>query len=244
MFQQPRRKGGFTAFVLMLTMALALALGLAGCAKEPADKGAVPLSFREVTSEQKIERTAEPNDPSDIVLEAEAAGGSILVYRKQGDLEYLYGQYRTDSARYELGIVSGAFFPLDSGVLSITSLTLNGYSVVRINGAVGANAPLHNYYRLDNGEILPFLLVDTGHAAEIDLDGDGMEEIVASHGLPMQAYVYSFKDGRFKWADVNEALGATHVILNADNRFEVQAEQGSSEHSRYVYRNGSLIEGR
>ncbi|MFC5531206.1 hypothetical protein [Cohnella yongneupensis] len=257
--------------VWLVGMALTIALGLTGCSgkETPSTAASLPpaatlpaessptasptpaiavnvkaeavLSFANVASEQRVERMSGGEDSADILLEKPVDGGTIIAYAKPKDAENVYAQYRTEAARYELGVVGGLSPKMDDEQLSVTTLELYGRSLVRINGVFGANAPVQNYYALeDDGGIAPFLRVDTGHAQEIDLDGDGTTEIISTYGLPTQTYVYAYEDNRFKMADVNAALGALAVYLGNNGGFEANYELGSAVAAHYDYTKGML----
>lgn len=254
-----------------LASAAVLAAALAGCVNEGADGAtavsappssvrpaeseapsatAVPftapteatLAFVPVTSKQVADKRPLGQAPAATVLERDVPGGKLVVYAKPGDEENAYAQFRTADASYELGAVGG--LPRgesDLELLSATPLELYGRQLVRIDGVFGADAPVRNYFALEGGAIEPFLLVDTGHAEEVDLDGDGVPEIVATGGLPMFAYVYRYKDGRFEMADVNAALGAQAVVWDGnENLFKAQLAAGETRHANYRYTQGKL----
>lgn len=146
--------------------------------------------------------------------------GEIIIFSKQDDNEFIYGAYETKDTLYELGVVGGLSSQLDDELLSIKEIKLFNKSLIRIKGVFGANAPVQNYFSIEDGKAVPFLRVETGHATEVDLDDDGTEEIISSHGTPISTYIYKWEDGEFSISNVNEALGATSVYLNEEKQFE------------------------
>lgn len=165
--------------------------------------------------------------------------GKIIIFSKRDDNEHIYGAYKTKNTFYELGVVGGLSSQMDDELLSIKELLLFNKSLIRIKGVFGANAPVQNYLSMEDGKIIPFLRVETGHATEIDLDGDGTVEIVSSHGTPNQSYIYKWSDGKFTVTNVNEALGATSVNLNDEKQFEAFFNKNDTN-NLYEYNSGVL----
>ncbi|MCI3922589.1 hypothetical protein MO973_20365 [Paenibacillus sp. TRM 82003] len=231
----------------MITACLIVPVG--GCSREstqePPPPSAAPpaaLSFSAVNNEQKV-ALAEPIDYDDVVLERPVWDGRVVVYARPDDPERLYADFLASGTRYELGVV-GDKVPQAQGddeLLSVDTLTGFGRTLVRIKGILGANAPIQNYFIVENGAAAPFLRVDTGHAREIDLDGDGASEIVSTHGTPMRTYLYRFDDGGFAVADVNAALGADSVHLNESASGVFLASRiGADEQRAYRFEAGRL----
>lgn len=99
---------------------------------------------------------------------------------------------------------------------------------------------MQNYFAWEGEAVIPFLKIDTGHAKEVDLDGDGTIEIVATHGTPMASSIYKRENNEFFSSSVNEALDVESAWLLADNRFEVQEKVGAAA-EWYRYRSGEWI---
>jgi hypothetical protein len=206
--------------LIATVLAFMLCSGCSNAAKdtllEPADP--ITLQFIPVEDVQEIHEVRQIAE-EEIVREQVVSEGTIILYTKQGDSDYLYGAYKTKDAIFELGVVSGWFDNVDE-FLSIDELNLFDTRLVRIKGIFGANAPVQNYYSIEHGKINTFLCIDTGHALEVDLDGNGTVEIISSHGAAIQTYIYRWENDQFTIADVNEALGATSVYLNPDEQLE------------------------
>jgi hypothetical protein len=198
------------------------------------------LSFQLVNPEQQIQLITSIEN-ANIIKEQSVTGGAIIIYSKNDDNEFIFGAYQTNEGTlYDLGAVGGMSPQLDDELLSIKELSLFNKSLVRIKGVFGANAPIQNYYSIEDGRLIPFLRVDTGHAEELDLDGDGTVEIVSSHGTPIHTYIYKWADGKFSVVNVNESLNAVSVFLDEDNSFNVQLEIGSNLIKQYEYKSGIL----
>lgn len=198
----------------------------------------IALTFQSIHNDQVIQEVSQTGEGK-IIKKQEVQFGEVTIIAKPNDNENLYGVYQTKGILYDLGVVGGQHSPLDDELLSIKELTLFNQSILRINGVFGANASVQNYYVIGNGKVAPFLLVDTGHAVEVDLDGDGMIEIVSTHGTPSSAYIYKWSDGKFAVANVNDVLGATSVYLNDNKQFEAFFETNNTN-TLFEYESGVM----
>lgn len=192
----------------------------------------IPLRRVEVINDQKV-AIIDNLSGAVILKEKRVAGGKVTLYTKREDDENIYGLFQTDDTQYDLGIVGGQNPALDDEILSVTELPLFNKILIRIKGLFGANAPVQNYFLNDDGIIKPFLRIDTGHAIEVDLDADGHVEIVATHGMPNQTYIYEWREGKFLLTDVNEMLAATSVFYNDDNKM-FEAYYGESDTTEFL----------
>ncbi|MEX1031379.1 MAG: hypothetical protein WDZ91_15250 [Paenibacillaceae bacterium] len=196
----------------------------------------IPLTFQSVSNEQKIQEVSQIED-AEIVKEQELLAGKIIIFSKQDDNEHIYGAFKTVNALYDLGVVGAQIYHES---LSIIELNLFNKSLIRINGSFGANAPVQNYFSIEDEKITPVLRVETGQTVELDLDGDGSVEIVSSHGTPMTTYIYEWEDGEFSVSNVNESLNAISINLTDDKKFNVQYKVGSNTTKLFEYKMGKL----
>lgn len=198
----------------------------------------VELIFDSVNNDQKIEKI-DSLDSTKIVKEQTVSGGAVVIYSRQDDNENIYGAFKTTDAMYSLEVVGGMPAQLDDELLSIKELRLFNKTIIRIKGVFGANAPVQNYFTVESGHIHPFLRIDTGHATELDPDGNGSVEIVASHGTPMETYIYKWEDEKFSVANVNQSLKAISVHLDEEKRFNAFFEEGNTS-KQFAYESGLL----
>ncbi|MGO4698034.1 hypothetical protein AB4Z50_27500 [Paenibacillus sp. 2TAB26] len=163
----------------------------------------MPLAYEyeKVENAQKVAKV-DHIQMEQLIKEQNINDGKISIYSKSGDAEQVYGAFESEAGLYELGAVGGMHSQNNDELLSIKELELYGKSLIRIDGVFGANAPIHNYFEMKDGKPIPFLLVDTGHAEEVDVDGDAIEEVVSKHGLPLLTFVYKWEDGAFKVGEV------------------------------------------
>lgn len=200
------------------------------------EKQSVALTYKPVTNTQKIRKVSQINS-KEIVQELQTSVGKIMIYNKKDDDKNHYGAFVNQNKTYDLGVVSGRH----PDNINIHELKLYNNSLVRIDGVFGANAPVQNYFEIEDGKIKPFLKVTTGHVKEVDLEGDGKSEIVSLHGSPMLAHIYKWDNGAFKVANINEALGALHVSHTEENLFRVLFN-GSKELVMYQYKTPGVLE--
>ncbi|WP_309120009.1 hypothetical protein [Paenibacillus sp.] len=197
--------------------AAGLLLTVVACAENeasPIENAPIPLSFQTIESSDIGLPAPRPGEWEETILERPIEGGTAYVYAIADDSEHLYGAIAFDGEERARGVgpVGGPQPAYDDELLSIAEISLAGKRVIRFKGVYGANAPVAVYADADSaGGDVVLLRVDTGNASEVDLDGDGAEEVVSAHGLPSQAYVYRWDGERFEFADVNEALDADSV---------------------------------
>lgn len=203
------------------------------------NKKIVELPFKKVINNQQIREPA-ILDLTTVVKKGNVSGGTVYLYSKKDDLEHVYGAYETTENQYDLGIVGGLYPHMDDEILSIKELTLNGSTLLCIKGTFGANAPVQNYYLLEQNKISPFLTVDTGHAEIRDLDKNGVQEIVSTHGAPMQIYLYTFDNSDIWVTNVNEALHAANINVDETGSFHVTYENSKSI-EEYKYDAGQFV---
>lgn len=222
---------------------------ISGCSNEAPDsketsrnpqsnEKVVELSYITVSNNQQIHELTNLN-MSAVVKEEKVSGGTVYLYSKKDDPENVYGAYETSEHKYDLGIVGGLYEQMDDEILSIDEITLNGRTLLAIKGTFGANAPVQNYYSLEQNSISPFLTVDTGHARILDLDHNGVSEIVSSHGTPMHINLYKLDSG-ISMANLNEALNATNINLDEAGNFNV-SDEDSKLAEKYKYVSGKLV---
>lgn len=83
---------------------------------------------------------------------------------------------------------------------------------------MGANYAQTNYYFIIKN--MPQLFLHTeGHTKEIDLDKDGVKEIISSvpGGATSSIEIYEYDNEKFSMVDVNETLNALSVHLEDNN---------------------------
>lgn len=196
------------------------------------------LPFKSVNNEQHIKEISQIKSEN-IIKEQSISIGQIILYTKKDDNENVYGAFKNKVNTYDLGVIGGNSPQNIDELLTIKELKLFDKPLIRIDGVFGANSPIQNYFSIEEGELNPFLRVDTGNVTEIDLDGNGINEIVSSHGTPMTTYIYKWNNGEFVVSNINEALNALSVNLNVNNQFEAWYKD-SEKPVKYQYNSGVL----
>lgn len=174
----------------------------------------LPLQFKPAESSQTIEKESKELIRK-IREEIEVDDGKVYIYEKVDDPDNVYAGFAYKKEHYNLGAIGDK---LNLGGLSfVKKMTLYGKSVVKFQGTFGSHVSNTNYYVIDQGVPKPFLSTE-GTTVEMDLDGDGVKEIITQ--LPGTIpYVNLFKrdENSFLAASINGALEAASVIFNYED---------------------------
>jgi len=185
---------------------------LTGCLNQQGS-GVIPLEFQSINEEQQINILSQ-SDIKKVLIEKEYEKGKLFIYLGIDD-EYLYAGYEGRDQLLDLGQI-GDLNSLE--LTTIQEVQIGNVITIKIEGAYGANAPMTNYFTLENDIPKPFLRVATGHGKEIDLDDDGIFEIVSQHGTPTLTMVFKYNDNKWRVADVNKSLDALSVYFDSDEK--------------------------
>lgn len=203
----------------------------------------IPLQWKKLQDKPAVEAAKGLPAGAKIISEIRQEDfGDVLVtvYSVEGDQDYIYADLHTIMGDFSLGYV-GSYNYHSSGDTVVETTCLFAERVLKITGNVGANSSLTKYYTLDAaGQPAGLLQIDTGHAREWDVDGDGFPEATAAHGLPMTAYVYRWKNGYAEYAYLNDDLDADSVVLREDLIYEASGI-GDAQPSLYRLHPEGLI---
>ncbi|MBP7223081.1 MAG: hypothetical protein KBA50_07515 [Sedimentibacter sp.] len=206
------------------------------------EENAVPLRFEKLENEQKIK--AEDNMHIGTVLLNESVdGGRAYIYEKVGEKENLHGGFTAGEAFYDLGAV-GDLQGFLNELMHVRTFELYGKTVVKFQGAFGSNVSNTSYFAVDRGIPVQFLSTE-GITTELDIDGDGIKEIVAEMpGTVPSVKIFEWNGDSFLTAVVDEALGAESVIFNQeDGSFSAYYNKPGSEDTlaaEYYYSSGGM----
>ncbi|AIQ49430.1 hypothetical protein R70723_28765 [Paenibacillus sp. FSL R7-0273] len=189
---------------------------------------------------------ARPGMPADAVtvsvqrLKDFGGGITVTFYTLPGDEDYVYADLSTAAAHYSLGSIGTYNYRKPENLIAEAVSVFNS-RMLKITGGLGANSALSRYYTIDEkGVPEGVLLVDTGHAREIDIDRDGAAEVLSAHGTPTAAYVYRLYEGHAEEAYINAALQADSVVLRDDLIFEA-SHLGHADVQEYRFTPEGLI---
>ncbi|WP_372632399.1 hypothetical protein [Cohnella sp.] len=152
-------------------------------------------------------------------IEVEGAGSFAIYVREEGDSQLYAGMevrakgttgHKETDELYEIGPIGELVYADD---VSVTPSSAFGQSGLRIFGACGANCVANTWIRFEeSAPDVPFsdFRLYT-HAQEVDLDEDGILEVVATETSTVgKVQIYKRIADRIMFVDVNEALQAEH----------------------------------
>jgi len=185
----------------------------------PSNEGVLPLSWENYRNPGDVRLLKEGLKQAErIVKETKLYGieGSeetkIVIYARKNDTENLYAAWLSNDAVYDLGAVAG--YPYDQDdQLTVRNMMLFRKEVVKIQGSIGAAASLARYIEIENGVPKLLMTLDEGHASELDVDHDGLPEVVVSSQTIPHTTIYRWNDGRIERCSLNEALRAEAVSI-------------------------------
>jgi len=163
---------------------------------------------------------------------------SVLLFKNQ-DIDEISGAIKYNGEYFYIGQVSMNNTTED--LMGIDIVSVFGRKAVKIYGILGANYAQAYYWLYEDGLEDSIIRVD-GHSKEIDLEGDGINEIISQLGTAPQTTIYIVNEKEVIASDINESINARAVFFqNIDEKiFEVFFKPNESE--LYFYQNGSLKE--
>ncbi len=163
----------------------------------------------------------------------------VVIYARKNDTDHLYAALIKGEAAYDLGAIAGYSYDQDNQ-LTVRNLWLFGKEAFKIQGFVGAAASISRYFELVDGVPKPLLVVDEGHALEMDVDHDGQLEVVSAAGTSPRMAVYRWNGGRIERSSLNDALQTDAVSFTDEGA--ILAAYGQDDRSPYklywLQRNG------
>lgn len=182
------------------------------------------------------------------VIEVDELGNYLIYVKQEGDtllyagMEILTAGADTAPANdlYEIGPI-GELTYIDD--IEITKSNLFGQFHIRIYGVCGANCVTNNWIHFEEQTpgvpISDFRLFT--HVQEVDLDEDGVPEVIATESSTIgKAQIYKKDNDQVKFVDLNVALQAEHpnsVIY--DNNTLLFTAIFSDHTLSYQYKNGA-----
>jgi len=192
------------------------------------EDNAVPLKFEKFENEQKI-KEEDNMQIGAVLLNVSVDGGRAYIYEKVGEKENLHGGFTAGESFYDLGAVGSLQGFLNENTY-VRTFELYGKTVIKFQGVFGSNVSNTSYFVVERGIPAQFLSTE-GITTELDIDGDGIKEIVASMpGAVPSVKIFEWNEDSFLAAIVDEALGAESVIFNQeDGSFSAYYKRPDSE---------------
>ncbi|MDF2678544.1 MAG: hypothetical protein K0Q97_2896 [Bacillota bacterium] len=200
----------------------------------------VPLQFKDVIIENTINEINE-NKIQEILKQHNVGDNKFIIFTDKEDTDNFHSGVIIGNKIYDFGIVS-MIGNLDE-LYSLQELGIYEKHLVKIQGAMGANYAPTNYYLIDNN--VPQLFLHTeGHTQELDIDKDGVKEIVTSvpGGVATSIEIYEYNNENFSMVDINENLKALSVHLEDNNIINVYFNDQQSNSKKFEYTEKELRE--
>lgn len=200
----------------------------------------VPLQFKDVIIENTINEINE-NKIQEILKQHNVGDNKFIIFVDKEDTDNFHGGVIIGNKIYDFGIVS-MMGNLDD-LYSFQELDIYEKRLVKIQGAMGANYAPTNYYLIDNN--VPQLFLHTeGHTQELDIDKDGVKEIVTSvpGGVTTSIEIYEYNNENFSMVDINETLKAVSAYLEDNSIINVYFNDQQSNSIKYEYTENELRE--
>lgn len=201
---------------------------------------AIPLKYDKIINSKKEIKGLDKNLIVKVLKDRTIDNIKIFTFVKGNDKENVYGGIEIDGTLFDLGIVSMLISEQNYDLISINSTTLCNKKLYRITGILGANYSQSNYYFVKDGSPQHFVSI-SGNINEIDLDNDGMKEIVSSYGTLPYTLIYKCNEDRILVVDLNKTLQAKAVSFNNENRI-FEAFYGENNTRIFKYSKDELVE--
>jgi len=187
-----------------------------------AEGGVLPLLWQKYDGSGKVQALEEGLKQADRIVKETALHvgdrsrkSKIVIYTRKNDTDFLYAALVQNSLVYDLGKAAGYHYE-QSDAVTVDNTMLFGKKVVKIQGSVGAAASMTRYIELKDGKPVQLMVIDEGYASEMDVDHDGLPEVIVSSGTVPYTSIYRWKDGHIQRSDMNEALQAEAVSITEE----------------------------
>ncbi len=212
--------------------------------RETQQQNKISLIFEPVTMEDKIIGIA-ANEIQEVIQLYNIENNKYFIFIKKEDTKNLHSGVIIDKKAYDFGEVSMIADKNSTNLFSIEELKLYNKQLVKINGSLGANYAPTNYYYIDN-QVPKLLLHSEGHTKEVDLNNDGVYEIVAltAFGVASSTDIYQYSNDTFVVVNLNKALDAITVYPKETDWkvFEAYFNNLPNQPKHYKYTQNALKE--
>lgn len=204
------------------------------------EQNVIPLQFKDLIIKNTINEIND-NKIHEILKQHNIGDNKFIIFIDEEDADNFHIGVIIGEKIYDFGIVS-KIGSLDD-LYTLQEIGIYKKHLVKIQGAMGANYAPTNYYLIDND--VPQLFLHTeGHTQELDLDKDGVKEIVASvpGGATTSIEIYEYNNGKFLMVDINETLKAISVYLEDNNIINAYFKDQKSNSKKFKYTGKELRE--
>ncbi|KUO75496.1 MAG: hypothetical protein APF77_22545 [Clostridia bacterium BRH_c25] len=203
---------------------------------------AAPIQFTQVDSKQKIE-TENKMQIGNMIDSMDVDGGRAYIYEKADDMEDFHAGFAGRDAFYDLGAIGSRNGSLNE-LAYVRAFELYGKLIVKFQGVFGSHVTNTSYFTIEQGVPKPFLLTE-GITTEMDIDSDGMKEIIAElPGTIPSVNIFEWDGDSFLTASADEALNAGSIIFNCeDGSFSAYYRFDNTEDTEvidYYYTNNGM----
>lgn len=215
-------------FILFIIFALILS----GCNKNELTDTSIQLDFNPIQSNIELQIV---DYDIEIIKEITVGGYKAILFRlnQEGDI---YGGVYIKNEIYSIGSVSMNLTP--DNLLAVAQSDVFGKNLIRFSGILGANYARSVYIEVENSSVKPLIEVD-GNIVEVDLDEDGIKEVVTTIGTIPNISIYRIENNYISVSNINASISAQAVLFNREIRkFRVYFEPNQSYF--YIYSNGRL----
>ncbi len=160
--------------------------------------------------------------------------GWAFIYKKADDPDNLHAGFSTADGIYDLGAVGDLNAPAE--LTEVKRFDLYGKTIIKYQSVFGSHVLNTRYFSCGNGAP-EFLLSVDGLATELDINKDGVPEIVVELcGTIPATDIYKWNGTSFEGTSVGDALGVRSVLFNKESgEFLVAGEAAGIENLRYRY---------
>lgn len=206
------------------------------------------LSFEEVQIPQKTFEEFETIDVDklkEVMIEEVIDSYTFKIYMKkeqpEGSEHLFYVGFTTEenkSAIYEIGEIGYGPHIESLNPYPLVKTTLFHEELLKIGGICGANCHITYYLNFQPDKEPAIFLCIHANGLELDLNGDGINELIATSGTIIDTTIYLEDQGKVIKTDLFTLPGTIQVIHIEGNEFQIFFE--NKKLARYQYKDQQL----
>lgn len=220
---------------IMPAVLLILALLISGCSKGE-NNVTLPLEFVAVSKVAISELQAD--SVAEIIQERKINDSTRVVLFTNQNKGEISGGIKLNEKLFYFGEVSIEGTPED--LMGIEEIQVFGKKAIKISGKLGANYA-HAFYWFMEENLQESIIQVAGNTMEIDLDGDGKQEIISTVGTIPETSIFILEGDKIVVSNINKSIGAEAVYPQEKGEplFEVYFEPNKPEQYEF-YRDSNL----